>query len=214
MIVPGMSLQEIKKSLLNDYDTELRARLNFIDITYKRKWLLNGKHDAIETIHFPAKSKNNWRITVHCQKTHVHVVPYLISYNEFGIVAALLTPSLTPMAFMHFNTHFFQRYRERAKIKADKPVELVKTFFKQNMYMMPASITQENGSEQVFTPLNGGVGLGIYHEADDIYEFKTFVDNSLLKEEQFQKIAEIHHETFKVLTEAYPKAAKHPKKFY
>jgi hypothetical protein len=92
---------------------------------------------------------------------------------------------------MYFTTHFFKRFKERLKLDITKPEELVKFFFKKNLFMMPAQLDMPNGTKQIFAPLFGGVGLGVYHEKEDIYEFKTFVNNGLLKDSQKQIIQTI-----------------------
>lgn len=204
MIVPAMTLKEIKKSLMKDYETELRTKLILSKATRQRKWMLNGRKNFIETIYFETASKNNWRITIQGTQGNIHTMPYLISYGERGIRADHIPWELTPLTFMHFNTHFFQRYRERAQIPDSKPEELVKLFFKKNLFMIPCTGDNE-GASQVFTPLFGGIGLGIYHEELDIFEFKTFVDNSLLKEEQLKKVYEIYEDTYKRILEALQK---------
>jgi hypothetical protein len=92
---------------------------------------------------------------------------------------------------MHFNTHFFKRYRERGKIAIEKPEDLVKFFFRKNLVLLPCYFPREDGTQQLFTPLLGGVGLGNYHEETGICEFKTFGDNSLLRQDQKEEIVNI-----------------------
>ncbi len=46
MIVPGMNLEKMKRSLRADYETELRVRIHMAQVTYQRKCLLNRKHDT------------------------------------------------------------------------------------------------------------------------------------------------------------------------
>jgi hypothetical protein len=192
MIVPGMTLPEIRQSVLKDYQSELRNKLNSITVTHQRKWQVNGCRDTLETILFPTKSKNDWRIIIECTSFGASTMAYLVSYNTIGITASFLCTAFDSLSFMHFNTHFFKRYKERLKLKIEKPEELVKTFFKKNRHLFPGFLDMEDGSKQLFVPLRGGVGLGIHHPDDDIYEFKTFVDDSLLKENQRKRIEEIN----------------------
>ena len=190
MIVPGMTLPEIRQAVLKDFQSELRNKLNSIMVTHKRKWQLNGGRDTLETILFPVKSKNDWRIIIECSAFGAVGMAYLVSYADTGITASYLCTAFDGLSFMHFNPHFFQRYRERLKLTIEKPEELVKTFFKKNRHLFPGFLDTEDGSKQMFVPLRGGVGLGLHHPTDDIYEFKTFVDDSLLKENQKKRIEE------------------------
>ena len=208
MIVPGMSLEEVKHSLFRDYEEELRMKINNAHVVYKRRWLLNGKRDTIETIHYTTRSNNHWNIMLFCTQHYVHIVPYTIAYNSFGITASYITSELSPLTFLHFNTHFFRRYRQRAKINIEDPKELVKLFFKKNLYMFPSAIEREGKQDKVFTPLDKGVGLGDYYEKDNIYEFKTFVNEELLKEEQKKLIGEIYMETITMIMGQIQKAVK------
>jgi len=214
MIVPGMSLAEIKQSLIKDYQTDLRSKLNSIEIMYKRKFFSNGHRNYTETIPLTAKSLNKWRIIAECKIDHVHLTPYLIYQDRVGLCVVHLSLMTVPIGFMHFNSHFFTRYKERAKIKPIKPEEVIKLFFKTNSYLTPCYITQEDNSEQLFTPLNGGLGLGIYHELDNIYEFKTFVDDSLLGENQKKQIGEVYMETLKGIMAALQDPNRKVRDFY
>lgn len=200
MIVPTMSLPEIRKSVFADFTCEIKSKLQSIYVTYHGKWIRNGKNDFVETILFPVKSKNNWRITIVCNKNGVNAIPYLISYNNIGITASHVPLYFESTSLMHFNTHFFKRYRERGMIAIEKPEDLVKSFFRKNNIILPCYFPRKDGTQQLFTPLIGGVGLGNYYEDSDIYEFKTFVDNSLLGQNQIKDIYSIWTDTLNELT--------------
>ncbi len=195
MIVSTMSLPEIRKSIFDDFACELKSKIASVKINYHSKWIRNGRKNFSETILFPVKSKNNWRITVACNRNGVTATPYLISYNKIGITASHISPDTDTIPMMHFNTHFFKRYTERGKITIEKPEDLVKYFFKKNIVLLPCYFPREDGTQQLFTPLAGGVGLGNYHVESDICEFKTFVDNSLLRQDQRDEICSIWNET-------------------
>ena len=200
MIVPAMSLPEIHKSVFTDFECEIKNKLQSIRITHQSKWMRNGRKDFVETIPFRVKSKNDWRITVSCDKNGVTAIPYLISYNNIGITASHIPTHFDVMPLMHFNTHFFKRYKERGSIAAGKPEDLVKLFFRKNVLLLPCYYEREDGTQQLFTPLFGGLGLGNFHEETGICEFKTFVDDSLLRKDQIEEIVKIWTETLKDLT--------------
>ena len=86
-------------------------------------------------------------------------------------------------------------------IAIEKPEDLVKFFFKKNAFLIPCYSPREDGTQQLFTPLAGGVGLGNYYEDADICEFKTFVDNSLLGQNQIEAVFSIWTDTLKELTD-------------
>lgn len=199
MIVPSMSMTEIRKAALADFACEIKSKVQSIKVTYQGKWIRSGRKDFVETILFPVRSKNNWRITVACNKNGVNAIPYLISYNNIGITASHIPLDSDAASLMHFNTHFFKRYRERGRIAIEKPEDLVKFFFKKNAFLFPCYSPREDGTQQLFTPLAGGVGLGNYHEDPDICEFKIFVDNSLLGRDQQEAISSIWTDTLNEL---------------
>jgi hypothetical protein len=76
MIVPKMTLPEIKQSLMRDYDKELRMKINSIHILWQRKWLQTHKDTAIETIHHTSQNKNQWHIVIYSQKNMSYTIPY------------------------------------------------------------------------------------------------------------------------------------------
>jgi hypothetical protein len=195
MLVPAMSLPEIKKSVYNDYQPEVKNREEIIKTVYKAKWIRNGRKDFAETVTFPVKSRNNWRITIICNKGNVTTIPYLISHDKVGITASYLLADSPEMPLMHFNSHFFKRFRERGKIDMDKPEQVINFFFRKNLVLIPCYCPRENGTQQLFVPVHGGVGLGNYHEDTQVCEFKTFVDNSLLRQDQREAVAQIWTDT-------------------
>lgn len=200
MIVPNMSLPEIRKSVSDDFVCEIKSKVQSVKVTHHSKWIRSGRKDFVETILFPVKSRNNWRITVTCNKDGINVIPYLISYNNRGMMASHIPLDDDSMPLMHFNTHFFKRYRERGRIAIEKPEDLVKKFFRKNIVLLPCYFPRKDGTKQLFTPLAGGVGLGNYHVESDLCEFKTFVDDSLLGQNQKVEIFNIWSDTLNELT--------------
>lgn len=180
-----------------DYEPEIKNRVESIKISYQQKWIRNGSKDFVETIAFPVKSRNNWRITITCKKNYVSTVPYLIAYDKHGITASHLC-DISDNKLMHFNSHFFKRFRERGKLSIDKPEQVIKYFFKKNQVLFPCYGPREDGTQQLFLPVYGGVALGNFHPDTEICEFKTYVDNSLLGKNQLDEINRIWIE---VLTE-------------
>lgn len=199
MLVPSMSLLEIKKSVYNDYKPEIKNKVESIKTAYKAKWIRNGRKDFAETVAFPVKSRNNWRITIICNKNNVTTIPYLISQDKFGVTASYLLTDFPEMQLMHFNSHFFKRFRERGKIDMDKPDQVIKLFFRKNLSLIPCYSPREDGTQQLFVPVHGGVGLGNYHPDTQICEFKTFVDNSLLGQNQIDAVTQIWTDTMNEL---------------
>jgi hypothetical protein len=212
MIVPGMSLPEIGKAIFTDYEGEIRPKMKGAEVMYKRRWVQNGKKDYWETITIPAKSKNDWRMTIRATDLGVVTEPYLIHYDKVGLTAWYVSEMANPKGVMYFNTHFFKRYRERLKLDIEKPEALVKNFFRKNHNsIIPCYTTEEDVKQQLFVPLDGGVGLGIYHGEDFIFEFKTFVSNDMLKEEQLQQVRDIYTDVMNQMMEAF-KHVKFPAK--
>lgn len=208
MLVPTMTLPEIKHSLFRDYEGELHVKISALEAGAHRKWLTNGKKDFLETVVFTSKSKNIWRIFITGSNHGFSAMPYVIFYDNVGITASHLTTSPGKLSFVHFNTHFFKRYQERAKIDLDKPEDVVKLFFRKNRVFAPYVEELENGKLQLFIPLDDGIGLGTLHEDEDIFEFKTFVDNSLLKEDQKNKISDIYTQLMEGLLAELKKRTK------
>ncbi len=196
-----MTLEEIKKSLVTDYKRDLKTKLKYIELSRHRKWMENGQQDFKETVVHTSRSNNEWRIAVQCKDGHADMIPYLVSYNHIGVTASHFTDPFATDAMLHFNTHFFKRYRERAQIDIEKPERLVKHFFKVNTAMIPCYYPKPDGSFQLFCPLDGGIGLGIFHEDLQVCEFKTFVDNSLLGEDQKQEVLDIYQTTLAEIEE-------------
>jgi len=95
------------------------------------------------------------------------------------------------MELLHFNTHFFKRYRERLQLDIEKPEDVIKQFFRKNTTILTGYYPMPDGTHQLFCPILGGLALGKFHEALGIKEFKTFVDDSLLHENQKRDLAKV-----------------------
>jgi hypothetical protein len=192
MLVPNMSLPERKKFILQDYEKELKRKIEQLQIIHKRDWIKNNRQNSVKTIHYKTESNNLWHFIIECTKVNAHVTPYFSYYDEKGITASHLATWLDPSPFMHFSTHFFKRFRERMNLNIVKPEELVKYFFRKNTYLVPANYRRKDGTYQLFAPLYGGVGLGNYHEQDDFFEFKTFIDDNRLTKWQIARVLVIY----------------------
>lgn len=208
MLVPAMTPEEIRNALISDYETELKIKLKGIEVAYVSKWNRNGRKNCIETITHISRSKNHWRLNIRCKDGHCLIMPYLVYYNHIGVSAYHFLPGKGKDGLMLFNTHFFKRYRERLKLDIEKPEELVKYFFRNTWYMIPCYYPLPDGREQLFCPLTDGLGLGLFHNDLNMYEFKTYVDNSLLHEEQKQKMAELWYKEVNELLTKIQKDAK------
>jgi hypothetical protein len=196
MLVPGMSLIEIRKSIMYDYTNDLNQKLRSLEIMYMAKWIRNGRKHFTETITFTAKSRNSWHITIIGTKRDMATVPYLVWYDQIGITACSIAENYDDTPLLFFNTHFFKRYKERGKVNIEKPEDVVKFFFKNTPLFLPYRMPRKNGPSQLFLPVEGGIGLGNYPETN-ICEFKTFVDNSLLHPDQLADIQKIYRVTAK-----------------
>lgn len=213
MLVPSMTLEEIKNSLVIDYNREMKMKLQGIRLSRGRIWLQKGRKDFKETIIHTAQSKNQWCITVQYKEGVCSVMTYLVAYDHVGVIAVHFPDDYASEGMLYFNTHFFKRYRERAKLDIDSPEKLVRHFFKHNLSMIPCYSPLPDGSQQLFCPLNGGLGLGIFHEELKLCEFKTFVDESLLKHEQKQEMYDIYQSTLNDMMVEWQRRLKNPHGF-
>jgi hypothetical protein len=202
MIVPSMNLFEIRNALIKDYEREIMLKCKNLKLIYKGKWERNGRKDFTETVPYVSTTKNKWYLIVTCKEGRISFNPYVISYDHVGIIALNFLFGFQTHKVMYFNTHFFKRYRERLQLNIEKPEDLVKYFFRKNAVMLPSYYPMEDGTSQLFCWLGNGVGLGKHFQdaKGEIHQFKTFVDNSLLREDQKEQIVQIWQDTLDWLT--------------
>ncbi len=191
MLVPSMTLEEIKHALQNDFRHELTRKVVGMPQGIARKWSQGGRKDYIETISHISKSKNHWRILVKVWDGHISIMPYMMAYDKVGITASHITDPSGTMDLLHFNTHFFKRYRERLNLDIEKPEDVIKQFFRKNTSILTGYYPMPDGTHQLFCPILGGLALGKFHEGLGIKQFKTFVDDSLLHENQKRDLAKV-----------------------
>jgi hypothetical protein len=203
MLLPSMTLQEIRTSLLKDLKEGLKNKVVHSQLSMERRFHESGSQLMVETVPYLSRQHNLWRIACRKDATSSYYQPYMMAYDHVGVIAMHFPNTFNPEVMMYFNTHFFKRYRERAELDIERPSHLVKHFFKQNNVLLPCYYPQDDGSLQLFSPVHGGLGLGYFHADTMICEFKTFVSYDMLRIDQIIDISRIYQATLQGMKMGY-----------
>jgi len=135
---------------------------------------------------------NNWMVILAYNKHRPSVYMLVWYYDKKGRIAGMIC-SVSGGA-MTICSHVIDRYGERYDPVVD-PVQRLKVFFADNPSY---SVLLQNEKEErpdidreVHIGINNGLGFGVWQANSDIVHMRTFVDRSMLFEEQEKRVDEL-----------------------
>ena len=130
MLVPSMTLGEIRKEMKKDFPILQRKSLYMIkDLSDERK---KSKDKSFSGVYdYLSKYKNKWlyKIAFNAKVYHAAYLAYF--YNDVGLVAIEPLPSANYLIF--YTTHFFKRYNERLNLNIVKPYDILHHYVEKHM---------------------------------------------------------------------------------
>lgn len=188
MLVPAMTLEEIRKEVLKEFPI-LQRKAGYVgkeEYKYKKH---SKVKDFIKTYDYVSKYKNNWICTV--QYTNEQwVTAHLALFNGPKGLAAIAYDSERDM--LHYYTaHFFNRYNERLKLNLIKPTDIIRHYHANNNAIGYAKIGDPTAAIYKFLGKGyTGIVLGTVHNHLRLMKMNTFLANDGLTENQ-SKLSEI-----------------------
>ena len=125
MLVPSMSLEEIRREIHKDIIIVWRkVRYTVIDLKKANKPL--GNRRIVKLLPYRSTQKNTWLIKIEIDKKGTLLSFLVYYYNNNGLAA--IEVFFNSAMMMYFTTHFFKRYNERLNLNCKTPEELLHTF--------------------------------------------------------------------------------------
>lgn len=199
MVVDTMTYKEIWSEINKDYDGIIKHKLEDANKALRKKVLASSSNEDIirlTPIHFRSRTTNlNHCLIVYClgkndfKKQGPLFALYSYIYWKFGVHAFMVCGSKFDVLTV-FTPHFFNRYRERFLADPSLDIEKVMDNYFINNQVTQSNPTIETGKafnekyhNSIVASTKDGVLLGT-KLPDNIYEYKTFLSNELLSEQQ------------------------------
>ncbi len=186
MIVPAMTIEEVRHEMLYDFEAVNRKAHAHAQVVFqqmKRKGLSHEK----QIIKYPSARKNEWVILYDIFPNNMHYIYYTEASDKRGRVAYqfLFDDKNHENGTIKYNTHFFKRYRERQNPKLNNPSELIRCFFKHNAECsFGQTQVLEDGRRLANYVFTEGIGMGWVNWETRITNLKTFLPFSMLNKTQ------------------------------
>ena len=186
MIVPTMSLAEVHHEMLYDFEAVQRkacAQSKLMQQQMARKGL---KHEQ-QCLKYTSARKTEWTILYNIFTNNIRYVIFTEATDKRGKVAYqfLFDPLNHENGIVKYNTHFFQRYRERQHPHLHNPSDIIRHFFKHN-FECHIGQTQElkDGRRLTSYVFTEGVGMGWMNKDKRLVNLKTFMPHHMLSNKQ------------------------------
>ena len=189
MIVPAMSIEQIRKEIEKDFPILYRKTIYQSQKLFKVCSPFNEHKIVTRVYDYLSKYKNKWiyKLELTKKKSLAHFLMY--AEGQKGLNAWMLFETNDPDLFF-FTAHFFNRYNQRLGLNLVKPKDIMTNFLVLNNSFRIEPLKQyDNGVHKVFIVNPCGVMLGNYDQKLKTYFINTFVTNEMLHGSQVQRHA-------------------------
>lgn len=192
MIIENMTHLQVKKELFEDI-FEIKEYLNRNLDRVKKKLHKAKVKSHYVTKTFSTKRGNKYFITYRYldgRLTYKIVAYVLSSFPKFFYLN-----SFDPIVFVEFTAHLFSRWRTRNNLDLGGVLEVAQHFFENNQVLGTKFLGELiEGVRPVKAKATTGVLLGESYLASESFKFKTFVEKSMLYQNQNEELADIDDE--------------------
>lgn len=192
MILPTMTLEEIRKEIEKDFPI-LYRKMNYVANDLKKKLSKDTKRKGfIEFFDYYSKYKNHWIYKIEITKTTFFNLAMLLYHDDKGFAGISVTHE---MNIIYHTGHFFKRYNERRKLGLNSTTDIVKAFLTENTICQFNELEEiEPGIFKTFCIIPTGIMLGIFNRPIMLIKANTFLTNDMLFKNQIELKAQIKDE--------------------
>jgi len=196
MLVPAMSLTEVRKEIAKDFPIIYRKAVFVLTKMEKRYRPLKGK--LVEQL-FDYRSKNNnrWFYKISLIKDDP-IVQFMVYYESKRGLCAVV-PMNESETLVYLTAHFFNRYNERLHLNLVRPYDILVSYMMDNLaYHRRRIETVSPGVHKIFCVSERGICLGTELREVDFVRLNTFVTKDMLMGDQIE-----NHETMSKVLDKY-----------
>jgi len=190
MLVPAMSLPEIRAEIEKDYPILFRKACYVCEKLAKEHKLRND--ELLEQVFdYYSKYKNTWLYRINISKRTRNTRFLVYYYGKKGLNAiqpAFEASTRKSGAMIFFTAHFFNRYNERRSLQLIKPYDIMKKFILENgEFHFDRLETIRGGVSRTLCVMETGVAMGVYDEITKWIRLNTYVSNATLTGNQQER---------------------------
>ncbi len=192
MLVPSMTLQEIRKEFEKDYPI-LRRKIQYVTHDLTKKLNRYTKSQGFINIYdYYSKNKNHWLYRLNISDKDKKQSVMMLYHNGKGNVAISILGNLQ---MVYHTGHFFERYNERNNLGLSTFKDIVKAYMNETFVIDFKTLDEiAPGIFKVFCIIPSGVALGMFNEKINMVKTNTFLTNSMLSQNQLKLKEELKNE--------------------
>jgi hypothetical protein len=189
MIIPGMSLEEIRREIEKDYPILLR-KMGYVANELEKKFSKDErKQGHVHFFDYTSKYNNHWIYKVQVFKKFSRYGAMMLYHNGRGYAGIVSTPDLN---ITYHTGHFFERYNERRKLGLNTIREIVCAFIEEvDVFKFQEMEEIDEGIYKIFGTITSGIVLGMFNKPLGLVKANTFVANETLTLNQKELIEQL-----------------------
>ena len=182
MIVPSMTLEEIRKEIEKDYPI-LYRKLGYMSEDMRKKLskqqLLNGYETFFD---YRSKYKNQWVNRICVFKPHVNIQCMLVYHNGKGHVGIVVTAKRN---LIYHTGHFFSRFNERKNLGLVTFHDIICHYLTESNAIDIQEMEEvAPGVFTMFAVVPSGIIMGTVHRPFSLIKANTFLSHEMLNHRQ------------------------------
>jgi hypothetical protein len=182
MIIPTMTLEEIRKEISKDFPI-LDRKVNYVVHDLLKKLSNYEKTKGyVQFFDYCSKYKNHWIYRLNVSKKDSGFDAMLLYHSGKGHAAISVTRQLS---LIYHTGHFFERYNERCKLGLKTLNDIIRAYMNENdVYHFQEGEEITTDTVTMFCNIPSGIVLGTYNKKLDFVKANTFVPNGMLTRTQ------------------------------
>jgi len=195
MLVPNMTLDEIRKEINKDFPILVR-KMGYVTQDIQKQWRKVGKpDDYIKFFDYTSKFKNHWIYRIEPLRKFSNCSAMLVYYNGRGHAGIASSKELN---IIYHTGHFFLRYNERRNLELKTLEEIIRAYMNENHDIEYIDLEEiSDDVTTIFGEIVSGIVLGTYNKRLDFLKLNTYLPHHMLSSNQNQKLIELKEATHK-----------------
>lgn len=193
MIVPSMTVNEVLKELVRDFEC-IRRKSSVQGKLLQKEMLRKGMKQQTVSISCKTSRRNDWNIVFQMSSQDIKTSFYVKAADKVGVVVYSFIFENVGTAneeiyLLKYYKHFFDRYNERLALDFTETSKTIRYFFKKNFDFDLSTTPQiENGLCCCHLAYSDGLGISWKNEEQKTYHLKTFVSSDMFTKNQQQMV--------------------------
>ena len=182
MLVPNMTLEEIRKEIEKDYPI-LYRKLGYMEHDLRKRLFKKQIDDGYtKFFDYSSKLKNEWICRIHFHKKETYNALLLYFFDGKGVCGIALTEN---WVLVYHTGHFFKRYNERRNLNLVHMKDIIRVYMDENIvYTFSLYKEVSPGVFLIFGKIDSGTIFGTLYEKSKFVKVNTFLPNDMLNDRQ------------------------------